>query len=61
MPQSPVTPTELHQARSLRGSTSFLARESRPDLSGPVSLLQGKMPNLTVDDLLEANRIGRMT
>ncbi|CAK0909173.1 unnamed protein product, partial [Prorocentrum cordatum] len=46
-PQSPVTPAELHQARSLRGSIAFLAR--------------GKVPNLTVDDLLEADRIGRMT
>ncbi|CAK0841699.1 unnamed protein product [Prorocentrum cordatum] len=60
-PHSAVTPEGLHQARRLCGSISFLARESRPDLSGPVSLLQGKMPNLVVDDLLEANRIGRMT
>ena len=52
---------ELHQARSLRGTISFLARESRPDLSGPAPLLQGMMPNLKLEDLLEANRVVWMT
>ena len=54
------TDEEISMLRGAAGSCLFLARETRPDLSGPVSLLQGSFPNPRVEHLKEANRIIRM-
>ena len=54
------TEEEIIRLRGAAGSCLFLARETRPDLSGPVSLLQGSFPNPRIEHLKEANRIIRM-
>ena len=59
-PAQACTPGEVKQLRSALGALSFLARESRPDLSGPVSLLQGKVSGARVQDLVEANFLVRL-
>ena len=53
------TDDEIHLLRGLLGSLSWLAKESRPDLSGRVALLQQSMPRPYVQDLLEANALAR--
>ena len=59
-PKEPCTEEEITLLRGAAGSCLFLARETRPDLAGPVSLLQGSFPRPTVADMKEANRIVRM-
>ena len=59
-PGALVTAEERHGARSALGSLAYVARESRPDLSGPTALLQGRVEILTVKDLLEINKLVRL-
>ena len=59
-PKDLCTEEEISLIRGAAGSCLFLARETRPDLSGPVSLLQGSFPKPAVEDMKEANRIVRM-
>ena len=42
-----ATEVERHAMRSALGALAYLARESRPDLSGPVSILQGRINRAT--------------
>ena len=46
--------------RSVLGALGYLARESRPDLSGPVSILQSRLNRAQVSDLQETNRVVRL-
>ena len=39
------------------GARGYLARESRPDLSGPVSILQSRFNKAQVSDIQETNRV----
>ena len=42
------------------GALGYLARESRPDLSGPVSILQSRLNRAQVSDIHETNRVVRL-
>ena len=46
--------------RSVLGALGHLARESRPDLSGPVSILQRRFNKAQVSDIQETNRVVRL-
>ena len=46
--------------RSVLGTLRRLARESRPDLSGPVSILQSRLSKAQVSDIQETNRVVRL-
>ena len=46
--------------RSVLGALVYLARESRPDLSGPVSILQSRFNRAQVSDIQETNRVVRL-
>ena len=46
--------------RSVLGSLGYSARESRPDLSGPVSILQRRLSRAQVSDIQETNRVVRL-
>ena len=46
--------------RSVLGALGYLARESRPDLSGPVSILQTRFNKAQVPDIQETNRVVRL-
>ena len=46
--------------RSVLGALGYLARESRPDLSGPVSILQRCLNRAQVSDIQETNRVVRL-
>ena len=46
--------------RSVLGPLGYLARESRPDLSGPVSILQSRFNKAQVSDTQETNRVVRL-
>ena len=46
--------------RSVLGALGYLARESRPDLSGPVSILQSRFNRVQVSDTQETNRVVRL-
>ena len=48
---------KLEKKRSVVGAQGYLARESRPDLSGPVSILQGRFNKAQVSDIQETNRV----
>ena len=45
---------------SVLGALGYLARESRPDLSGPVSILQSRFNRAQVSDIQETNRVVRL-
>ena len=53
------TDQEISQLRGLLGSLSWLAKETRPDLSGRVALLQQAMPKPYVQDIIEANVLAK--
>ena len=42
------------------GPLGYFARESRPDLSGPVSILQSRFNRAQVSDIQETNRVVRL-
>ena len=46
--------------RSVLGALGYLARESRPDLSGLVSILQSRFNQAQVSDIKETNRVVRL-
>ena len=46
--------------RSVLGTLGYLARESRPELSGPVSILQRRLSRAQVSDIQETNRVVRL-
>ncbi len=48
---------EISLLRTALGALSWLAKETRPDLSGRVALLQQSMPHPRIQDLVEANLI----
>ena len=48
--------TEKCTMRSVLGALGYQARESRPDLSGPVSILHGRLSRAHVSDTQETNR-----
>ncbi|CAL1148194.1 unnamed protein product [Cladocopium goreaui] len=50
---------EISQLRTLLGSLSWLAKETRPDLAGRVALLQQAMPTPRVKDLVEGNLLAQ--
>ena len=56
-PTAPITKEELQGFRGLIGSLQFAATNTRPDISCKLSLLQAKVSNATVSDLLQGNRI----
>ena len=51
------TAQETEQLQSSLGALSWLAKETRCDLAGRVSLLQQAFPDPKVSDLIEANKI----
>ena len=52
--------TEKVSMRSMLGALGYSARESRPDLSGPVSILQSRFNRDQVSDMQETNRVVRL-
>ena len=54
---SKCTDQEISDLRTLLGSLSWLAKESRPDLAGRTALLQQTLPQPRVRDLIEANLV----
>jgi hypothetical protein len=48
---------EINQLRTLLGSLSWVAKETRPDVAGRVALLQQVMPTPMIKDLIDANQI----
>ena len=52
--------TEKVAMRSVLGALGYLARESRPDLSGLVSILQSRVNRAQVSDMRETNRVVRL-
>ena len=46
--------------RSVLGALGYSARESRPDLSGTVSILQSRFNRAQVSDIQETNRVVRL-
>eukprot|EP00435_Cladocopium_sp_Y103_P029622 s3705_g7.t1 len=55
--QLPITEGERQNLRGLIGSLQYAASNTRPDLSARLSLLQSKINNATIRDLLDANRL----
>jgi hypothetical protein len=53
----PITEAEFSQLRALTGSALRAARKCRPDVAGPVSILQLKGKDGTVKELIEANAV----
>ena len=56
-PQSPLTPKELHDYRSIVGQPAWPARQVMPQLAYHVSDLQQKTSQATVHDLVHANHV----
>ena len=46
--------------RPVLGALGYLACESRPDLSGPISILQGRCNKDQVSGIQETNRVVRL-
>ena len=55
-----ATEIEKNAMRSVLGSLGYLARESRPDRSWPVSILQRRFNRAQVSDIEETNRVVRL-
>ena len=52
--------SEKTATRSVLGALGYLAHESRPDLSGPVSILQSRFHKAQVSDIQEKNSVVRL-
>ena len=52
--------SEKTALRSALGVLGYVNRESRPDLSGPVSILQSRFNKAQVSDIQETNRVVRL-
>ena len=48
---------EIQSLRGLIGSLQYAATNTRPDISCRLSLLQAKIPNATIEDLMTAKRL----
>ena len=58
-PEEPCTPAETRERRGLLGALGWLSTMGRPDISFPVSKLQGFVSDSQVLHLLEANQVVR--
>ena len=58
--QGDANETEKAAMRSVLGTLGYSARESRPDLSGRVSVLQRRLSRAQVSDIQETNRVVRL-
>ena len=54
---SPCSPAEVEALRGLIGTLAWLAKETRPDLAGKVSLVQQTFPRPRIKDIVQANKI----
>ena len=50
---------EVTQLRGLLGGLAWLAKETRPDLAGRVSILQQALPHPYIQDIVEANVLAK--
>ena len=50
---------EVTQLRGLLGGLAWLAKETRPDLAGRVSILQQALPHPYIQDIIEANVLAK--
>ena len=55
-PDSPVTEEERQKARGAIGSIAWAAKEGRPDLAAPASILASRVKTMKVKDLVQINR-----
>ena len=55
-PDSPVTEEERQKARGAIGSIAWAAKEGRPDLAAPASILASRMKSMKVKDMVEINK-----
>ena len=51
------TNEEVNQMRTLIGGLAWVAKETRPDISGRVALLQQTMPHPMIKDLVDSNSL----
>ena len=56
-PEEPVNETERQAFRGLIGSLQYASVNTRPDLGSRLSLLQGRINNGQIQDLIEGNRL----
>ena len=56
-PQSPLTPEEISQLRSLVGALQYAAVHTRPDIAAKVGEIQAAVSKGVVQDLLYANKV----
>ena len=54
---SRCTAEEINQMRTLIGGLAWVSKETRPDISGRVALLQQTMPHPMIKDLVESNSL----
>ena len=54
-----VTEEERGAARALCGSLNWLAKEGRPDLAGPASLMSSGLTRMKVEDIVALNEVVR--
>eukprot|EP00435_Cladocopium_sp_Y103_P038273 s1873_g10.t1 len=54
-----VTEEERGRLRGLCGSLNWLAKEGRPDLAGPASLLSSRIASAKIEDILAGNEVVR--
>lgn len=57
--KSEATSQEVQSARAVCGALNWLAKEGRPDASGPSSLMSSKLTNLKVEDIQALNEVVR--
>jgi hypothetical protein len=58
-PDSPVSPSELTKLRGLIGSLQYAVTHTRPDMAAKLGEIQTRVPEATVQTLLDANRVLR--
>ncbi len=54
---SRCTAEEINQMRTLIGGLAWVSKETRPDISGRVALLQQTMPHPMIKDLVDSNSL----
>ena len=52
-----LSPSEVGSMREVIGALAWLSKETRPDLSGRVALVQQCFPNPTLEDAINTNKI----
>ena len=55
--ESPLTPGEVTQLRSLTGALQYAAVHTRPDLAAKIGEVQSRVQKATVEEMVFANRI----